>query len=92
MDPTLSIDPRLRVLYLATVAVGIVFLRAPLAIFAVVAAQLVLWPVVGLPARRLARHVLKLWGFALFLVVSYALTADDPATDRWIHVALFGGT
>jgi hypothetical protein len=88
----MSMDPRLRVLYLATVAVGIVFLRTPLAVAGVVATQLVLWPLVGLPARRLARHVLKLWGFALFLVVSYALTADDPATDRWLHVALSGGT
>jgi hypothetical protein len=80
----MSIDPRLRVLYLATICVGVALLRSPLAIAGVVAVQLLLWPVVGLPARRLARYLFKLWGFALFLVASYALTADDPATDRWM--------
>jgi hypothetical protein len=87
----MSIGPRLRVLYLATVAVGVLLLRTPLAISAVVAVQLALWPAAGLPARRLARQLAKLVGFAAFLVASYAFTADDPATDRWIHLALPAG-
>jgi hypothetical protein len=84
----MSIGPRLRVLYLAVVAVGVVLLHEPIAIAAVVAGQLVLWPVVGLPGRRLGRQLRKLAGFAAFLVGSYALTADDLATDRWVHVDL----
>jgi hypothetical protein len=87
----MSIDPRLRVLYLATVVVGVALLASPLAIAGVLATQLLAWRLVGLPTRLLVRHTLKLWGFALFLLASYALTADDPATDRWLAVALVGG-
>jgi hypothetical protein len=84
----MSIGPRLRVLYLAAVAVGVVLLREPVAIAAVVAGQLALWFAVRLPTRRLVRQLGKLIGFAAFLVGSYALTANDPATDRWIQVDL----
>jgi hypothetical protein len=86
----MTLDPRLRVLYLAAVAVGVVLVRAPIAVAAVVIVQLGLWLAVGLPARRLARQLGKLLGFAAFLIGSYALTADTPATDRWIELHLAG--
>ena len=80
-----SLDPRLRVLYLAAIAVGIFFLRGLVPITIVLAAQAGLWFVVGLPPRRLLRQVMKLWGFAAFIIASYALTREDPLVDRWVH-------
>lgn len=85
-------DPRLRVVYLIAVAVGVFFLRAPWQLGALAASQAVLWLVLKLGVRRLVRQVTKLWGFAAFIVASYALTADDPATDRWVPVHLGGFT
>ena len=82
-----SLDPRVRVVYLLAVAIG-VFVAPRVWVLAALGAQLGLWFVVGLPARRLARQVLKLWGFAAFIVLSYALVADDPRTDRWVPFEL----
>src|SRR5258706_7907410 len=81
-----SVDARLRVLYLVGVAVGIFFLRSLWQTATMLVVQCVLWFVVGLPARRLLRQIVKLWGFALFLLASYALTREDPAVDRWVHI------
>ncbi|MCC6558105.1 MAG: hypothetical protein IT372_34590 [Polyangiaceae bacterium] len=78
----LSVDPRLRVLYLVAIAIGVFFLRELWQIGALLALQAALWLTVGLPPRRLPRQVLKLWGFALFILASYAFTAEDPALDR----------
>ena len=78
-----KIDPRLRVLYLASVALGVFLFKSIVAIAILVAAQAALWLIVGIGARRLGRQVFKLWGFAAFVVASYALTAEDPAIDRW---------
>ena len=79
-----SLDPRWRVLYLVTVAVGVFALRHPWQTALLVAVQAALWLAVGLGPRRLLRQIMKLWGFALFIVVSFALTSEDPAIDRWI--------
>jgi hypothetical protein len=54
--------------------------------------QVVLWVAVGLGWRLLLRKITKLLGFALFIVISYALVADDPARDRWVDVTLLGWT
>jgi hypothetical protein len=83
------VDARLRVLYLIGVAVGIFFLRPLWQVAIVLGVQCVLWFVVGLPARGLLRQIVKLWGFALFLLASYALTSEDPAIDRWVHVDMW---
>ena len=48
--------------------------------------QVVLWFVVGYAPSRLARQVGKLWGFALFVLASYALTSEADDVDRWVHV------
>src|SRR5690242_5388734 len=53
---------------------------------AVLALQAMLWLAVGLPPRRLLRAVGKLWGFALFVLISYALTRESPEIDRWIAI------
>jgi hypothetical protein len=34
--------------------------------------------------------VFKLWLFALFIVASYAIFANDPSTDQWIRLSLLG--
>ena len=61
-------DPRLRVLYLVGVAIGVFFLRQPWQLGALAASQAILWLILGLPPRRLVRQVTKLWGFAAFIV------------------------
>ena len=83
-----KIDPRLRVLYLLSVAGGVFVFRRLDVITALVAAQAVLWLVVGLTPQRLLRQIKKLWFFTLFIVVSYALTSEDPATDHWVALHL----
>jgi hypothetical protein len=80
------IDPRLRVGYLVLSA-GALFCTHRLDLVAsVLALQAALWLVVGLGAGRLFRQVRKLWFFTLFIVVSYALTSEDPATDQWVRL------
>lgn len=81
-------EPRLRVLYLASIVVAVFFLHHLWQIALLAAVQAALWLLVGLPLRRLLRQIGKLWGFALFLLASYALTAEDPAIDRWVRLPL----
>jgi hypothetical protein len=83
-----SIDPRFRVLYLLSVALGLFAIHRLAVVAGIVVAQAALWLVVGLGAQRLARQVRKLWFFTLFIVVSYALTSEDPATDSWTRLHL----
>src|SRR5580704_14493615 len=83
----MRVDPRLRVLYLVALGVGVFFVK-PLPYIALLAAsQAVAWLCVGLGAKRLVRQVAKLWGFAAFIVASYALTSEDKDVDRWVKVA-----
>ncbi|MFO0676617.1 MAG: energy-coupling factor transporter transmembrane component T [Polyangiaceae bacterium] len=89
MNPGESrVDPRLRVVYLLVFACGVFVLRDPRVLGTLALSQAAAWMAVGLGGRRLARQVTKLWGFSTFVAVSYALTAEDPAIDRW--VPLFG--
>lgn len=78
------IDPRLRVLYLVAVAVGVFFLKDPRLACGLLAAHVVAWLALGLGVRLLLRAAWKLWGFVAFVSISYALTAEDPAIDRWL--------
>jgi hypothetical protein len=82
------VDPRVRVLYLLSVAVGLFAFHRLDVVASVAAAQAALWLIVGLGARRLARQITKLWFFTLFIVVSYALTSEEASTDRWVSVRL----
>src|SRR5450755_1535460 len=85
--PTEShLDPRLRVLYLLSVALGLFAFHRLDVVAPVAAAQAVLWLLVGLGGRRLVRQITKLWFFTLFIVVSYALTSEEAATDRWVSL------
>jgi len=86
----IRIDPRLRVLYLAGVAIGIFFLSQPRWVGFVAIVQVLLWFLVGLSFRDLLRQLAKLWLFGLLIVLSYALTAQDPQTDRWIELSIAG--
>ena len=82
----MRVDPRLRVLYLAAVAVGVFFVKDARIAVGLAGAHVAAWLALGLGARALARQVLKLWGFTAFICVSYAITSEDPGVDRWIHV------
>lgn len=82
------VDPRLRVLYLAAVAVGAFLVRDARLAGALLGLHVIAWLALRLGARALARRVLKLWGFAAFVTASYALTAEDPSVDRWLELDL----
>ena len=89
MQAAAKADPRGRVFYLLAVAVGVFFLKKPWEIGALLGLHAVLWIAVGLGTARLLRQVVKLWGFTAFILISYALCADDPATDTWTRIHLF---
>jgi Cobalt transport protein len=78
-----NIDPRWRVLFVLAVAVGIFFLKQPWQVAIVLVVLALLWLVVGLGARALVRQVAKLWVFALFIILSYALLGDDAGAEHW---------
>ena len=77
-------------LYLAAVAIGVFLLSEPWQVAVAAVLHVALWIVVGLAPGRLARQVWKLWGFALLILVSYALVTNDPATDRWMVLSPLG--
>jgi hypothetical protein len=90
MLSNMSIDPRLRVLYLLGIAVGVFFVHDFWQLGAVLAVQVALWFVVRLPAGRLLRQIVKLWAFGLFVVATYAVFEQDPETDRWVRYMVLG--
>lgn len=83
-------DPRLKALYLAVIAVGVFLLPSWWMVGIAALAQIGLWLGVGLGATRLLRQVRKLALFLGVIVVAYGLVAADPATDRW-HTLRFLG-
>ncbi len=83
-----SVDPRIRVLYLAAIAVGAFLVKDARVACGLAAVHAIAWLALGLGPRALARQVFKLWGFAAFVTASYALTSEAPGVDRWIHVDL----
>ena len=72
-----GIDPRLRVLYLAGVAIGAFALRDLRLLGTLVGVHIAGWIVLRQPMRLLARRLLKLSGFAAFILLSYALVSED---------------
>lgn len=88
--PASAVDPRLRVLYLALVAVGVFLLPTLGWVAAVTGLQIALWFAVRLPVRRLLRQLKKLGLIAAVILLSYGLTSQDPASDHWITLDLFG--
>lgn len=83
-----SVDPRFRVLYLAVVAIAAFLIKDARVAGGAVAVHAVLWLIVGLGGRRLVRQITKLWGFAAFILISYAVVAEDPHVDRWVKIDL----
>lgn len=81
-----TIDPRLRVLYLATIAVGALLLKDLRVLAALAGAHAIAWLALGEGARALARQLVKLAGFAAFIIASYAITKEDPDVDRWVKL------
>src|SRR5262245_59813685 len=82
----MRIDPRGRVRFLVVVAIGALFLPRPFVIAALIAALATLWIAVGLGSRLLARQSVKFAGFAVFVIVMYAVTGDDALTDQWLRI------
>lgn len=85
-----TVDPRLRVLFLVIVAVGLFFLGTPLAVGIACGALAVMWLAVKLPPRRLVRQVVRLWAFALLVLVAYSLFSSPTGVDRWVDVSILG--
>src|SRR4051812_36707606 len=81
-----GVDSRLRVAFLFLTGAGIFLLRSPLWVAALTGALLVLSFAVRIPPRRVLRSILKLWGFTLVVLISYALVREDPSVDRWVHL------
>ena len=63
-------DPRLRALYLAVVAVGVFFLPAWWMCAAAAGLQVVLWLAVGLGGRRMLRQLRKLALLSLVILLA----------------------
>jgi len=87
-SPRSGVDPRLRVLYLAAVAVGAFFVHDARIAVALVVAHAIAWLVLRLGARLLLRQFVKLAGFSAFIIASYALTSEEPAIDHWVKLDL----
>lgn len=85
-----SLDPRLRALYLALVAVGVFFLPTWWMVGVVLAVQIVLWLRLDLGLRPLGRQVRKLALFLGVIFIAFSLVSHDPATDRWRTLAIAG--
>ena len=83
-------SPRARVLYLIAVAAGVFLVPSLPAVAGVLILQVALCAFGGLRPAEIRRQLTKLSVFGLFLVVTYALTAQDPATDRWMELPLAG--
>lgn len=75
------VPPVARVLYLLAVAIGLFLLRSLPSVAGVVALQLVLWPVVGLPLSGLLRQLRKLSVFAAAILLTYALFGQPAEGD-----------
>ena len=84
----MNVDPRLRVVFLLGVAVGAFLLKDPLHVAGLCVALVGMWRAVRLPWHRLRKKVFKLWGLAFVLVLSFGLTTQGEAVDRWILLPL----
>jgi hypothetical protein len=87
-----AVDPRLRALYLAAVAVGVFFLPGWKWCAGVAGLQVVLWLWLGLGIGALVRQLRKLVLLLSVIWLAYAFLGEDPEHDRWITltVPLFG--
>ena len=93
MNAAPRIDPRLRVLYLLAVAIGVFFIKPLWGVAIAAVAQCAVWLAVGLPPRKLARNIFKIWPFAAFIIASYALAFEDAeGGDRWVKIAIYRWT
>src|SRR5260221_13137780 len=84
----MSVDPRLRVLYLGAVAVGAFALKDWRMSAGLLGAHAIAWLLLGLGPRALARQIWKLWGFSLLIIGTYALTSEAADVDRWVAIDL----
>lgn len=78
-----AVPPVARVVYLLAVAVALFAWKSPWLVGSVVALQLALWPLVGLPLGALARQLRKLLFFALAIFVTYALFGGGGHGPAW---------
>jgi hypothetical protein len=85
------IDPRLQVLYLLAVGVAAFATSEPWWLLGLLALQVGLWVVAGLPVRGLVNIVRKLLVFFAFIVLSFAFFAPEPG-DRYLGVPLWRWT
>jgi energy-coupling factor transporter transmembrane protein EcfT len=91
-DDDARADSLRRIAFLFMVVVGVLLLHDPAVLGLLCVGLAIYFLVVGLPWRKLVRHIVKLWGFALLLGVSYAFFEEDPDTDVWLHIPIFSWT
>jgi hypothetical protein len=87
-----GVDPRLRVLFLVVISVGVFFLPTATMVGIACVALAITWFVVGLPARRLARQISKLGFFVAFMLFAYSFFPSAAGESRWTERSLFGFT
>ncbi|HLT11306.1 MAG TPA: CbiQ family ECF transporter T component, partial [Micromonosporaceae bacterium] len=90
VDERPRVDPRLRALYLAAVAVGVFLLPGWELCAAAAGLQVALWLGAGLGAGALVRQLRKLALLLSVILLAYALVGEDPSRDRWRTVELLG--
>jgi hypothetical protein len=83
-----DVDPRLRALYLAAVAVGVFFLPDWQWCAAAAGLQVVLWLALQLGVGALVRQLRKLVLLLGVIWLAYAFLGEDPERDRWVTVTL----
>lgn len=87
-----SVDPRLRVLFLLIVAVGVFVLASPVTVGCTCLALAAMWILVKLPARRLVSQIRKLWLFAVLMLFAYSIFPSPTGADRWVRVTVLWTT
>ena len=83
-------DPRIRLLYLVAIAVGIFVTDSLALIGALCGLQVVLWHTVGLTFRSLLRQLKKLALYLGVICIAYSLVTHDPSTDTWSTYLVLG--
>nr|HEX4319004.1 hypothetical protein [Kofleriaceae bacterium] len=84
-------DPRLRVLFVVVVTVGLFLLRTAGEVAIACAALAAMWLALGLGPLRLVRAIARLWALAALILVFYSLFPSPAAdTDRWIELSAAG--
>ncbi len=82
----MNLSPRLRVVYLIAVAVGVFFVRSVGGVAAILGFQLFLWGIARYPAQQIVRLGTKLFWFFFFVVLSFAFFPEEGSDPLWRQI------